>query len=167
MNRSMLLSTLCLILSPLLVSQQPQRAASSFAAWPAPDSKQAADLPQSSVGSARNLAIKNARTIYINSETDFLTVGTLDRALMQQEDWEKLGLSIVSEPRNADLEIDVNRVIFTHIHTFVVTDKASSIVLASGEVRAFDGVVASGPMAEEIVKILAAVRRPRQPTSGE
>jgi len=40
-------------------------------------------------------------------------------------------------------------------------------VLASGRVRAFDGVVASGPMAEQIVKILSAARLTAQARSGE
>jgi hypothetical protein len=82
----------------------------------------------------------------------------MERALMKQKNWEKLGLSIISDPRGADLEIQVDRLIFTHIHTYVLSDKRTGIILASDRVRAIDGVVAAGPMAEQIVKILSAVR---------
>jgi hypothetical protein len=115
-------------------------------------------VPSSSV-TERVHAIKNARTLCIHSETAFLTVSTLERALMKQKNWDRLGLNILSTC-NADLQIDVDRLHFTHIHTYIITDRSSGIVLAAGRIRAFDGVVASGPMAEQIVKILSAARQP-------
>jgi hypothetical protein len=168
MIRSLLCAVLFTSLCPLLVAQQPTQAASTSAAeQSAAPAQQAAEAPQSSAVSERTQSLKNARTIHINSETTFLTVSTLERALMMQKDWDKLGLNIVSNSCCADLELQVNRVVFTHIHTYVLTDKATSIVLASGRARALDGVVASGPMAEQIVKILAAARIPSSPTSGD
>jgi hypothetical protein len=161
MIRLMIQAALFLCFCTLLVAQQPAQAASA----PATEqtslrAQQTADAPQASAVAERNLAIKNARTIHINSDTVYLTVSTMDRALLKQKDWEKLGLNIVNNPVGADLELQINRLVFTHIHTYVLTDKATSIVLASGRVRAFDGVVASGPMAEQIVKALAAARLP-------
>ena len=149
MNRLMIQAVLSLSLCPLAV--------------PASAAQQAAEAPQSSAIAERVEAIKNARTICIHSETLFLTVSTLERALMMQKDWDQLGLNIVGEECNADLQINVDRLHFTHIHTYVLTDKSKGIVLAAGRVRALDGVVASGPMAERIVKILSADRLPAQP----
>ena len=168
MIRSMLHAVLFASLCPLLVAQQPSQAASTSAtAQHDQTARQAAEAPQSSAASERNQAIRSARTIHINSETAFLTVSTLERALMKQRDWEKLGLNIITNPNGADLELQINRVVFTHIHTYILTDKATSIVLASGRARAIDGVVASGPMAEQIVKILSAARLPGSSTSGD
>jgi hypothetical protein len=126
----------------------------------------AAAVPQSSaaiVGSEPKQILKNARTIYIRSKTSFLTVGTLDRALVQQKDWEKLGLTIVGDPRVADLFIEIDRPLFTYVHTFVITDKKTTIVLASGKVTAFDGTIASGGLATDIIKIFSAARIPTAP----
>lgn len=162
MNRLMIQAVLLLSLCPLLLAQQPQQAASLSAAQLAPAEQQAADVPQAGAVAERAQAIKNARTICINSETAFLTVSTLERALMKQKNWDRLGLNIVGNGCKADLAINVDRLIFTHIHTYVLTDKKTGIVLASGRVRAFDGVVASGPMAGQIVKILSAARLPAQ-----
>lgn len=157
--------TLCALLaSPLLTAQQPMQVASISlsshlppAAQPAASTPQV-DAPKSSAAAERVQALKSARTLHICSETMFLTTGALDRALMKEKNWDKLGLNIVSNPGRADLELQVNRVIFTHVHTYILTEKSTGIVLASGKVTAFDGVIASGPMAEQIVKILSAAR---------
>lgn len=162
MNRLMQ-TVFVLSLSPMLAAQQPRHDATlSTAAKHAPAEQQAADVPQLGAAAERTQAIKNAHTIRINSETQYLTASTLERALMKEKNWNQLGLNIVESARSADLEIEVHRLVFTHIHTYVVTDKSTGIVLASGRVRAFDGVVASGPMAEQIVKILSAARLPAQ-----
>ena len=168
MNRPMIQAVLYLVLCPLLTAQQPTQIASTSATiLPAAAAQPAAGAPPSSTVAERNLAIKTARTICIKSETQFLTVSTLERALMKQKNWDQLGLNIVGNACIADLEIEVHRLVFTHIHTYVLTDKATSIVLASGRVRAFDGVVASGPMAEQIVKMLSAARLPSRTATSD
>ena len=123
----------------------------------------AATVPQSSnaiSGVDPKQILKSARTIFIRSKTSFLTGDTLDRALAQQKDWEKLGLTIVQDPRVADLLIELDRPLFTYIHTFVISDKRTTIVLGSGKVTAFDGTIASGGLAKDIVKIFSAARFP-------
>ena len=65
---------------------------------------------------------------------------------------------IVKDQRVADLIVEVDRPLFTYIHTFVMSDKRTSIVLGSGKVTAFDGTTASGGLAKEIVRILSAAR---------
>jgi hypothetical protein len=50
--------------------------------------------------------------------------------------------------------------LFTYIHTFVISDKRTTIVLGSGKVTAFDGTIASGGLAKDIVKIFSAARFP-------
>ncbi|MGA3011727.1 MAG: hypothetical protein ABSD72_15830 [Terracidiphilus sp.] len=181
MNRFLLQAAIGLILCPLLAAQQPQQAATPSAT---PQPAQAIQItgtlelthatrppveptPLTAADLDRNQILKKARTIFICSETDFLSSATMSRALLGQKDWEKLGLSIVdgpryvdphSKPRAAELQLQIDRVVFTHIHTYVLTDRATGVVLAAGRVRAFDGVVASGPMAEQIVKILSAAR---------
>lgn len=125
--------------------------------------KVSADAPQSSaavVGSDPKQILKNARTIYIHSKTAFLTVDTLDRALALEKEWPKLELTIVQDQRVADLLIEIDRPLFTYVHTFVIVDKRTSIVLGSGKVTAFDGTIASGGIAKDIIKIFSAARIP-------
>jgi hypothetical protein len=125
--------------------------------------KQMADVPESSAAISDadpKQMVKNARTIFIRSKTSFLTVDTLDRALTLQKQWPALGLTIVQDNRVADLLIEIDRPLFTYVHTFVITDKKTSIVLDSGKVTAFDGTIASGGLAKHIVKFFAAARLP-------
>jgi len=126
--------------------------------------QEAATVPQSSAAIASSdpkEILKNAKTIYIHSKTSFLTVDTLDRALLLEKNWGKLGLTIVGDARVADLLIEIDRPLFTYVHTFVLSDKRTSIVLGSGKVTAFDGTIASGGLAANIVKIFSAARLPQ------
>jgi hypothetical protein len=123
-------------------------------------------VPQSSAsiaGAKPQQILKDAKTIYIHSKTSFLTVDTLDRALTKQKDWPKLGLTIVQDSRVADLLIEIDRPLFTYVHTFVIIDKRTSIVLDSGKVTAFDGTIASGGIAKDIVKLFSSVRLASEP----
>lgn len=168
MNRLILHAVLMAILAPLAVAQSESTALPNSSEPAAPAAREASDVSQTSSTGERMQAMKNARTLCIHSETVFLTVSTLERALMKQKDWDRLGLTIVGtgEGCSADLEIQVDRLHFTHIHTYVLTEKRTGIVLAADRVRAIDGVVASGPMAEHLVKILSGARLPGQ-TRGE
>ena len=191
MLQKLLPVTLCIILCPLLNAQQPAPVAST------PTTPQPAQTIQitgslqlthaapepveertlSAADLDRGQILKRARTLCIFSDTDFLSSATLTKALLNEKDWEKLGLAIVESERYvnprtnklrpAELQLQIDRIVFTHIHTYVLTDRATGVVLASGRVRAFDGVVAAGPMAEQIVKILSAARLPARAASGE
>jgi hypothetical protein len=124
-------------------------------------SKLAADLPQSGAAIANanpKQILRNAKTIHIQSRTMFLTVDTLDRALTLQKDWPKLSISIVQDPRVADVLITIDRPLFTYVHTFVLIDKRTSVVLTSGKVTAFDGTIASDGIAKQVVKAFLAAR---------
>jgi Trypsin-like peptidase domain len=121
----------------------------------------AAEVPQSSaaiVGRDPKQILKNARTVYIRSKTSFLTVDTVIHALEREKEWPKLGLAVVQDQRVADLLIEIDRPLFTYVHTFVVVDKRTSIVLGSGKVTAFDGNLASGGIANDIVKLFSEGR---------
>ena len=123
----------------------------------------AAASPQSSAAIADakpQEIVRNAKTIFIHSKTSFLTVDTVDRALEREKQWPELGLTIVQDPRVADLLIEIDRPLFTYVHTFVVVDKRTSIVLDSGKITAFDGTIASGGIAKDLVKFFAALKIP-------
>jgi hypothetical protein len=102
--------------------------------------------------------LKNAKTVYVHSKTMFITVEAMDRALTQQKEWPGLGLTIVQDASLADLLIEVSRVKFTNVHSFVLSDRKTSIVLNSGNEIALNGDIASRSLAKDIVAILSAAR---------
>ena len=160
MNRFLISTLLCTCVCLPSMAQQSKQDTPTYSVETATASQLAATAQPSSAASDRIQVIRSARTISIDSKTVFLTNSTLERALIKNKDWEKLDLNIVSTPGTADLEIEVDRLPFTHIHTYTLTDRKTGIVLTSGRVRAFDGVVASGPMAEKIVSVIFAGRFP-------
>jgi hypothetical protein len=99
------------------------------------------------------------RTIYIDTETFFIPLDVMQKALMNQKDWKKVHVKIVGDPKVADMKLKIDRVVFTHIHTFVLSDERSSIVLGAGQVRALDGIIASGDLANQVLKTLLETRR--------
>jgi hypothetical protein len=95
-----------------------------------------------------------ARTICIETKTDFFTPETLERSLMGEKDFTKLGLVIVKDKGVADLVIQIDRPLFTHQRTYTVFDPKTTIVFVTGNVRAFDGTLASGPIAKQLIQAL-------------
>ena len=96
----------------------------------------------------------HAKTVVILSDTMFLSPETLERALTRNPDFAKLGVVLVKDQRVADLIIKIDRVPFTHVHTYTVYDRKTTIVLDSGKVTSFDGITASGPIADQVIKLL-------------
>jgi len=166
MNRLLISALASFSLCPILAAQQPAQSNTVSVSELNSAAKQPGDLPQLSALAERAQVLKKARTVGIDSQTAFLSFSTMERALMLQKDWDRLGLNLINGSR-ADLKIEIHRVVFTHIHTYVVTDTATGIVIAAGRVRAIDGVVASGPMAEQIVKALSVGRLPARANGGE
>jgi len=95
--------------------------------------------------------LQRSRTICVETKTDFFTPETLEKSLLGEKDFAGLGLVIVKDPRVADLIIQIDRPLFTHQRTYTVFDPKTTIVLLTGNVRAFDGTLASGPIARQII----------------
>ena len=118
--------------------------------------QQQVNSPQSSAAVA-NLhpkdLLKRAKTIYLHSKTAFLTIDTLQRALLLQKDWPDAGLAIITDPRLADVAVEIDRPLFTYVHTWVLTDTSSSLLLGTGKVTALDGTIASQDIAKQILRL--------------
>jgi len=90
----------------------------------------------------------------------YFTPETLEKELVTQKDFEKLGLTLVKDMRLADLLISIDRPLFTYTFTYSVTDSKTSIVLDSGKVTAVDGAAAAGKIAKLLVSKWAKIRQP-------
>jgi hypothetical protein len=106
-----------------------------------------------------DLLVKD-KTLYIDSATVFIPLDVMQKALMSQKEWKKLHVKLVGDPKVADMKLHIDRVHFTHLHTFVLSDEKSSIVLGAGQARALDGIIASGDLADQVVNILITTRNP-------
>ena len=83
---------------------------------------------------------------------------------MKQRDFRDWGLTVVRDPKLADLHLEVDRPLWTYTFTVVVQDSRTSMLLASYEVIAASGDLAAPTLAEKIVKMIGAARSPRPPS---
>lgn len=119
------------------------------------------NLPQSGLrGSSQAVAkadpaeiLRLARTLAIQSRTAYFTPALLARVLLKESAFNSLGLKVVEDPRVADLIIQVDRPLFTYDFTYTVTSPATSLLLASGKVIAFDGAAAAPKIAKNLMKV--------------
>ncbi len=110
--------------------------------------------------------LRSARTIFVHSRTVWFTTATLEKELMKQRDFQDWGLAIVRDRRLADLDIEVDRPLWTYTFTVVVQDARTSMLLGSDKVVAASGDLAAPSLAEKIVKMIAAARS-AQPTPAQ
>jgi Trypsin-like peptidase domain len=102
--------------------------------------------------------LRNARTIFVHSHTVWFTTATLEKELMKQRDFRDWGLAIVRDRRLADLDIEVDRPLWTYTFTVVMQDARTSMLLGSDKVVAASGDLAAPSLAEKILKMIAAAR---------
>jgi hypothetical protein len=62
----------------------------------------------------------------------------------------------------ADIEIEIDRPLFTFTFTYKITNRADGILLATGKVTAFDGNSAAPMLAERIVGEISKARGERR-----
>lgn len=105
--------------------------------------------------------MRAAKTIFITSMTVFLKPDQLENELRKQAEFAAMELMIVKDARVADLQIDLDRPLFTYTFTFSVSNPETSIVLTTGKVTAFDGNFAAPKIAKEILKRLQEARSPK------
>jgi hypothetical protein len=77
---------------------------------------------------------------------------------MKQRDFHDWGLAIVRDRRLADLDIEVDRPLWTYTFTVVVQDARTSMLLGNHEVVAASGDLAAPILAEQITKMIGAAR---------
>ncbi len=105
--------------------------------------------------------LRSAQTVYISSNTDFFEPVQLQNALGQRDEfvtWKMMVVDGWDSRKLADIEIEVDRPLFTYTFTYKITDQKTSVLLATGKVTAFDGNLAAPELAKEIVKRIKAVR---------
>lgn len=105
--------------------------------------------------------LRNARVVFVDSDTDFFEPVQLQNALRKRTEFDNWQMAIVdgwNKRDNADIFIDVDRPLFTYTFTYKITSRSSGIVLATGKVTAFDGNDAAPKLAERIIEEMRVAR---------
>jgi len=102
-----------------------------------------------------------ARTVYVESGTSFFEPIQLQNALRKRAEmdtWEMVILDAYDKRQIADVFIEIDRPLFTYTFTYKVTHRSTGILLATGEVTAFDGNDAAPKLAKKFVEEIKKAR---------
>lgn len=105
--------------------------------------------------------LSRARTLYIDSDTSFFESVQLQNALRKRDEIDTWQMAMVDgwDKRNiADVLIAIDRPLFTYTFTYKITHRSTGIILATGNVTAFDGNGAAPKLAERIVEEIRNAR---------
>ena len=92
-----------------------------------------------------------ARSVTVCSRDSHIPVDTLIGELLAQKGFSDFDLNIVRDSRAADLVIQIDHPLHLFDFTYIVTDRRTGVVLASGKVIAWDGIRAAPPLAKKVV----------------
>ena len=108
--------------------------------------------------------LRSAQTIFISSKSKWFRATFVESELRKRPEFKTLGLKLVNNRENADIQVELDRPLFSYTYTFKLIHPASSLVLASGGVsekqKSLHGSNAAARVAEEIIKHLQDARTP-------
>lgn len=84
--------------------------------------------------------LRNASTISVKSHSVYFDSGTLENALRKNSKFEKLGFTLIKSDTEADIVIEVERVLFTPVFTFRAIDRKTKIIVATGKATSIIGL---------------------------
>ena len=127
----------------------------------AAEEKKAAEAAARIEATSPKALLGRARILYITSSSDYFETVQLQNALRKRTETDTWQLAMVDgyDKRNAaDTEIEVDRPLFTFTFTYKITDRRTGILLATGQVTAWDGNAAAPMLAERIVDEIRKAR---------
>ena len=102
---------------------------------------------------------KFVRTFAVRVDTLLIEHDHMIEALRNTNDFDKIDLVMVDDPRSADVLVTVDYIPFTFDYTFKAVDQRTKVVVAAGRVTAFAGYFAAPELAQELVRRLKQARK--------
>ena len=99
--------------------------------------------------------VREARTVYV-APSEHVEKKYLEYKLGKYEELRDWGLVLVAEPAAADLVLTVDKTALNYI--FTLTDRRTSVIVATGKCVAVNGRLAAEYLGKEIVKKIKDVR---------
>ena len=142
----------------ILVVVAPLAFAQENPATPAPSPSSTAQAPTPL--SKKDLMARD-KIFYVCSDTFYVKKEELEKGLLNREEFDKWGLMVTKNERDADVILFVRRAPFQNNFPYTVTDRQSGIVIIGGEVNSLFGTV-PGKIAGDIVEKLRPIYEPKQ-----
>lgn len=108
--------------------------------------------------SAQDEAFSTARKIVIWSRSRFFTEEALERKIVGSKKLEALGVTVVGSAAKPDLQIRLDRPLFTFDFAYTITDQRTNAVIMNGKVTAINDEAASDEIVRKLEARIAAAR---------
>jgi len=95
--------------------------------------------------------LRIARSLAVCSRDRHIPVDTLIGELLREKGFSDFDLNIVRDQHSADLVMQIDHPLHLFDFTYIITDRRTGVVLASGKVIAWDGIRAAPPLAKKVV----------------
>ena len=142
----------------ILAAVAPFALAQENSTTPTPPPNSAAQVPAAL--SKRDLMARD-KIFYVCSDTFYVKKEEVEKGLLNREEFDRWGLMVTKNERDADVVLFVRRAPFQNNFPFTVTDRQTGIVIIGGEVNSLLGTV-PGKIAGAIVDKLRPVYEPKQ-----
>jgi mono/diheme cytochrome c family protein len=103
-----------------------------------------------------------SQTMAVYSKTRFFNIDFFQTDLLNNKEFQAQGLSLTDNWSTTDLQLVIDRPVFTFDYTFNLKHAKKGIVIVSGKINAGDGRSASPKIAKELVKKLQELRKAAQ-----
>jgi hypothetical protein len=105
--------------------------------------------------------LREAQMIHIQSSTKFFDPFQLESELQKQSEFTEWNLMLVDRSDAADIQVEIDRPLFTYTFNYRVVDRKTRVVLATGKVSAINGSAAAPKLAKEILQQVKEARPPQ------
>lgn len=106
--------------------------------------------------------MRTARVVHVSSGTLFFEAAQLRDELRKRSDFAAWRMAIAGDREGrelADIEVEIDRPLFTRTFTYKLTGRRTGVVLAAGEVAGWDGGDAAPKLAQRIAEEIRRARR--------
>lgn len=111
-------------------------------------------------------ALKEAEVIFVDVCTDFMSKQTFERDLLLKPEFQKFGLIISRDEKEADLVVQITRKTLSTWFTISLIDPVSNHVLASDRATSLGGTI-EPKLADQFIQIIKKARTESQSSNSK
>lgn len=126
------------------------------------DAAQPTEDERQPVRASATALLREAQKIFIQSSTKFFDPFQLESELQKQSEFAEWNLLLVDHSDAADVQVEIDRPLFTYTFNYRVVDRKTRVVLATGKVSAINGNAAAPKLAKEILQHVKEARPPQE-----
>lgn len=104
--------------------------------------------------------LRNAKLFAVTSSSTIITDKMMENGLLRRPDFKKWKLTLIDDPKLADVIINVKHILFTWEYRYTMYDRRTNIILGNGKIIEWEGQAAARRFSEKIMNQLRPLKEP-------